>query len=60
MHVVVTAFTIIGTKEHPTSPGGNHVLALINTNENYDGLKEATEIYLMKSSTQRMSRLSLI
>ena len=43
MHVVVIAFTIIGTKEHPNSPGGNHVLALINTNENYDGLKEATE-----------------
>ena len=43
MHVVVIAFTIIGTKEHPNSPGGNHVLALINTNENYDGLKEAIE-----------------
>ena len=29
--------------ESPNSPGGNHVLALINTNENYDGLKEAME-----------------
>lgn len=43
MHVVVIGFTIIGTKEFPNSPGGNHVLALINTNENYDGLKDATE-----------------
>ena len=41
MHVVIIAFTIIGSKEFPNSPGGNHVLALINTDENYIGLKEA-------------------
>ena len=43
MHVVVIGFTLIGTKEYPNSPHGNHVLALINTNEDYDGLREATE-----------------
>ena len=43
MHIVVIAFTIIGSKENPNSPGGNHVLALVNTDENYTDLKAAME-----------------
>ena len=43
MHVVVIRFSIIGTIERSNSPRGNHVLALVNTDENYDGLVEAME-----------------
>ena len=43
MHVVMIEFTIIGSKESPNSPGGNHVLTLINTNESYADLKEGME-----------------
>ena len=43
MHVIVIAFAIIGSKASPNSPGGNYVLALVNINENYNGLNEAME-----------------
>ena len=43
MHVLVIAFTLINvkSKECPISPRGNHVVALINTTEDYDNLQEA-------------------
>ena len=43
MHVLVIAFTLVNVKseECPNSPRGNHVLALINTTEDYNNLQEA-------------------
>ena len=38
MHTLVIAFTIVNVKgeEFPNSPRGNHILALINTTEDYE------------------------
>ena len=43
MHVLVIAFTLVNvkSKECPNSPRGNHVVALINTTEDYNNLQEA-------------------
>ena len=40
---VVIAFSLILDEESPTSPNGNHTIALINTTEHYDNLLEALE-----------------
>jgi len=43
MHILVIAFTIVNVlgEEFPNSPRGNHVLALINTTEDYEHLEDA-------------------
>jgi len=42
MHLVVIAFSILNVEnENPNSPGGNHVIALVNTEEKYEQLSEA-------------------
>ena len=43
MHILVIAFTIVNVKgeEFPNSSRGNHVLALINTTEDYEHLEVA-------------------
>ena len=43
MHVLVIAFTLVNvkSKECPNSQRGNHVVALINTTEDYNNLQEA-------------------
>ena len=56
MHVLVIAFTILDGLENPNSPGGNHVIAMLNSQENYEQLSEAlkdiaNEIELTKSIT---------
>ena len=45
MHILVIAFTLVNIKleECPNSPRGNHVLALINTTEDYDNIEEAVQ-----------------
>ena len=43
LHLVVIAFSLIIDEESATSPSGNHAIALINTNEDYDNLLEALE-----------------
>ena len=56
MHVLVIAFNILDGLENPNSPGGNHVIAMLNSQENYEHLMEAikdiaNEIELTKSIT---------
>ena len=56
MHILVIAFTILVGLENPTSPCGNHVIAMLNSQENYEHLSEAVkdianEIELTKSIT---------
>ena len=43
--MLVIAFTLVNVKveEHPNAPRGNHVLALVNTTEDYDHLEEAIQ-----------------
>ena len=42
MHLVVIAFSILNVEnENPNLPGGNHVIALVNTEEKYEQLSEA-------------------
>ena len=42
MHLVVIAFSILNVgNENPNSPGGNHVIALVNIEEKYEQLSEA-------------------
>ena len=41
MHIVVIAFSILNVNENPNSPGGNHVIALLNTVEKYEQLSDA-------------------
>ena len=45
MHILVIAFTLVNIKleERPNSPRGKHVLALINTTEDYDNIEEAVQ-----------------
>lgn len=43
LHVVVIAFSLMVDEEIPTSPNGNHAIALINATEDYDNLIEALE-----------------
>ena len=45
MHILVIAFTLVNVniEECPNSPRGNHVLALINTTEDYDNIEEAVQ-----------------
>ena len=43
LHLVVIAFSLILDEEIPTSPNGNHTIALINTTEDYNNLLEALE-----------------
>ena len=43
LHLVVIAFSLILDEESPTSPNGNHTIALINTIEDYNNLLEALE-----------------
>ena len=54
MHILVIAFTILDGCVNPNSPNGNHVIAMLNAQENYDHLSVATkdiaeEINLIKS-----------
>ena len=46
LHLVVIAFSFIIDEESATSPSGNHAIALINTNEDYDN-----EIKILQSIT---------
>lgn len=41
MHIVAIAFSILNGNENPNSPGGNHVIALLNTEEKYEQLSDA-------------------
>jgi len=41
MHILVIAFSVLDGNENPNSPGGNHVIALLNSAENYQHLSEA-------------------
>jgi len=41
MHILVIAFAISDGNENPNSPGGNHVIAMLNTLEKYEHLSEA-------------------
>ena len=43
MHILVIAFTISNESENPNSPGGNHVIALLNSQEKYEYLSEAVK-----------------
>ena len=54
MHILVIAFTVLDGMENPNSPIGNHVIALLNSQENYEHLSVALndiaeEIKLIKS-----------
>ena len=54
MHILVIAFTILDGSENPNSPGGNHVIAMLNAQENYEHLSVAVkdiaeEVKLIKS-----------
>ena len=40
-YVVVIAFSILNVNENPNSPGGNHVIALLNTVEKHEQLSDA-------------------
>ena len=56
MHILIIAFTILDGSENPNSPGGNHVLAMLNCQEKYEHLSEAVkdianDIKLTKSIT---------
>ena len=56
MHILVIAFTILVGLENPNSPCRNHVIAMLNSQENYEHLSEAVkdianEIELTKSIT---------
>ena len=41
MHILVVAFTILDGSENPNSPNGNHVIAMLNAQENYEHLSVA-------------------
>ena len=41
VHLVVIAFSLLDFEENPSSPYGCHVIALLNTTENYDNLDDA-------------------
>ena len=41
MHILVIAFSVLDGNENPNSPGGNHVITLLNSAENYQHLSEA-------------------
>ena len=43
MHVLVIPFTILDGSENPNSPGGNHVIPMINSQEKYEHLSEAVK-----------------
>ena len=43
MHILVIAFTILDGTKNPNSPGGNHVIALLNAQEKYECLSEAVK-----------------
>jgi len=43
MHVLVIAFTILDDSENPNSPGENHVIAMLNSQEKYEHLSEAVK-----------------
>ena len=43
IHLVVIAFTLVENEPQPNSPKGNHVIALINTTEDYENLLEALD-----------------
>ena len=54
MHILVIAFTILDGIENPNSPIGNHVIAMLNCQENYEHLSVAMkdiveEMKLIKS-----------
>ena len=56
MHILVIAFTTLVGLENPNSPCGNHVIAMLNSQENYGHLSAAVkdianEIELTKSIT---------
>ena len=56
MHILVIAFTILDGSENPNSPGGNHIIALLNSQEKYKYLPEtvkdiASDIKSIKSLT---------
>ena len=41
VHLVVIAFSLIDCNENPSSPYGSHIIALLNSNEDYDNLQES-------------------
>ena len=41
MHLLVFAFTILYGSDNPNSPGENHIIAMINSQEKYIHLSEA-------------------
>jgi len=44
LHFLVVAFSIVDVKEENTNPpSGNHIVALLNTTEDYDNMTEAME-----------------
>ena len=43
MHAIMIAFTIIEDGANPNSPQGNHSIALLNAEENYDDLSKSLE-----------------
>ena len=43
MHILVIAFTILDGSENPNSPGGNHIIALLNSQEKYEYLSEVVK-----------------
>ena len=54
MHILVVTFTILDGSKNPNSPIGNHVITMLNAQENYEHLSVAMkditeEIKLIKS-----------
>ena len=57
MHLVVIAFSILNVgNQNPNLPGGNHAIALVNTEEKYEQLSEALkDIEKEIQSTQHLT-----
>ena len=56
MQVLVIAYTILNGSKNPNSPGGNHIIVMINSQEKYMHLSKAVKdiankIKLIKSIT---------
>ena len=44
LHLLVVAFSIVDVnEENPNAPSGNHIVALLNTTEDYDNMAETME-----------------
>lgn len=44
---MVIAFSLIVEEENPDSPYGNHTIALIQSNEDYDNMAEGRKLLMM-------------